>query len=176
MIVAQLISRIQGKMTALYEIRIENANQLVTGHLNVNSPRNKFDMLEEIIKEKIYIFLISETKPDGSFPSRQFIIKCYSIPLRLDRNQNGRGLFLYVREDIPWKILNEYTPEKPIKNVKNIFVEINLRSRKWLLSCSYNLNTNLLADHVHCIGREIDFYSSNYDNFIVLFILFILYL
>ena len=60
--------------------------------------------------------------------------------------------------------MNEYTPEKPIEN---IFVEINLRSRKWLLSCSYNPNTNLIADHLHCIGRGIDFYSSKY-NFIIL--------
>ena len=122
-------------------------------------------MLEELIKDKIDIFLISETKLDSSFPSGKFVIKGYSTPFRLDRNQNGGGLLLYVREDIPCKILKEYTPEKPIEN---LFVEINLRSRKWLLSCSYNPKTNLIADHLHCIGRGIDFYSSNYDNFVVL--------
>ena len=37
-----------------------------------------------------------------------------------------------------------------------------------LLSCSYNPNTNLIADHLHCIGRGIVFCSSKYDNFIVL--------
>ena len=63
------------------------------------------------------------------------------------------------------KILNEYTLEK---SIKNIFVEINLRSRKWLLSCSYNPSTNLIADHLHCIGRGIDFYFSKYLNFIIL--------
>ena len=40
---------------------------------------------------------------------------------------------LYVREDMSRKILKEYTPEIAIKNV---FVEINLRLRKWLPSCS----------------------------------------
>ena len=69
----------------------------------------------------------------------------------------------YVREDIPCKILNEYTSEKPIEN---IFVEINLRSRKWFLPCSYNPNVSLTADHLHC--RGINFYSSKYGNFIVL--------
>ena len=62
-------------------------------------------------------------------------------------------------------MLKEYTPEKP---VENLFVEINLRSRKWLLSCSYNPKTNLTADYLHCIGRGTDFYSSKYDNFVVL--------
>ena len=121
-------------------------------------------MLEELIKDKIDIFLASETKLDSSFPSGQFVIKGYSTPFRLDRNQNGGALLLYVREDIPCNILKEYTPEKP---TENFFVEINLRLRKWLLSCSYNPKTNLIADHLHCIGRGIDFYSSKYDNFIV---------
>ena len=121
----------------------------------------------ELIKDKIDIFLISETKLDSSFPSGQFVIKGYSTPFRLDRNQNGGGLLLYVREDIPRKILKEYTPEKPIEN---IFVEINLRSRKRLLSCSYNPKKNLIADHLHCIGRGIDFYSSKYDILLFLVI------
>ena len=66
--------------------------------------------------------LISEAKHDSSFPSGQFLIKGYSAPLRLDRNQNGGVLLLYVREDIPCNILKEYTPEKPIGN---LFAEIN---------------------------------------------------
>ena len=153
------------QMSTLNEIRIKNANRLIIDHLNVNSLRNEFKMLEELIKDKIDVFLISETILDSSFPSGQFVIKGYSAPFRLDKNKNGEGLLLYVREDIPCKILKEYTPEKPIEN---LFVEINLRSRKWLLSCSYNPKTNLIADHLHCIGRGIDFYSSKYDNFVVL--------
>ena len=153
------------RMNSFLDITTTNANQLIIGHLNIDSLRNKFEMLGDLIKAKIDMFLISETKLDSSFPSGKFVIKGYSTPFRLDRNQNGGGLLLYVREDIPCKILKEYTPEKPIEN---LFVEINLRSRKWLLSCSYNPKTNLIADHLHCIGRGIDFYSSKYDNFVVL--------
>ena len=104
-------------MNTLHEIRIKNANRLIIGHLNVSPLRNKFQMLEELIKDKIDIFLISETKLDSSFPSGQFVIKVYSKIFRLDRNQNGEGLLLYVREDIPCKISKEYTPEKPIENL-----------------------------------------------------------
>ena len=32
----------------------------------------------------------------------------------------------------------------------------------------HNPNTNLIADHLHCIGRGIDFYSSKYDNSVIL--------
>ena len=115
---------IGNQMNTLHEIGIQNANRLIIGHLNINSLQNKFEMLEEIIKDTIDIFLISEKKLDCSFPSGQFVIKVYSTPFRLDRNQNRGGLLLYARENIPRKILNEYTPEKPIEN---FFVEINLR-------------------------------------------------
>ena len=97
------------QMNALHEIRIKNASRLIIGHLNINSLRNKFEMLEEIIEDKIDIFLISETKLDSSFQSKQFVIYGYSTPFRLDRNQNEAGPLLYVREDIPCKILNEHT-------------------------------------------------------------------
>ena len=63
------------QINTFHEIRIKNANRLIIGHLNVNSLRNKFELLEELIKEKIDIFLISETKFDSSFPSGQFVIK-----------------------------------------------------------------------------------------------------
>ena len=39
-------------MNFLAQIRIKNANQLTIDHLNKNSLRNKFEMLEEIIKDK----------------------------------------------------------------------------------------------------------------------------
>ena len=40
------------QMNTLHEIKIKNANQLINGHLNINSLRNKFEMLEEIIRKK----------------------------------------------------------------------------------------------------------------------------
>ena len=61
--------------------------------------------------------------------------------------------------------MKENTPENPIEN---LFGKINLRSRKSLLSCSYTPKTNLIAHYLHCIGRGTDFYSSKYDNFVVL--------
>ena len=133
------------------------------GDLNIKSLRNKFEILEKLIKDKINI----RDKNWQFFSIRHVVNKGYSTPFRLDRNQKGEGLLLYVLKDLPFKILKEYTPEKPIET---FFVKINLRSKKWLLSCSscsYNRNTKLIADHLHCIGRGIHFHSSKYDNFVV---------
>ena len=132
------------------------------GHLNIKSLRNKFEILEKLIKDKINI----RDKNWQFFSIKHVVNKGYSTLFRLDRNQNCKDLLLNVRKDLLFKILKEGTPEKPIEN---FFVKINLRSKKWLLSCSscsYNRNTKLIADHLHCIGREIHFHSSKYDNFV----------
>ena len=122
-------------------------------------------MLREIVQDKVDILLVSETKVDPSFPSSQFAIKSFSVPFRLDRNSSGGSIILFVREEIPSKLLSQY---KPNSSVENIFIELNLRSTKLLLSYSYNPNLTLLNDHTQNISRGLDFYSSEYDNFIVL--------
>ena len=42
----------------------------------------------------------NETKLDASFPVIQFCINGFSTPYRLDRNRNGEGIIIYVREYI----------------------------------------------------------------------------
>ena len=74
--------------------------------------------------------MISETKLDSSFPVNQFLIDGFSPPYRLDRNADVGGIMLYVREDIPSKPLSNNDTDNEIEN---IFVEINLRSKKWLI-------------------------------------------
>ena len=101
----------------LNEIRIKNIHRIIIGHLNINnSIRNKFNVLSDIIKNKIDIMLISETKIDGSFPNSIFSIDGFTPPYR------GRGIILYVRDDIPSKELKAIY----LSNDKEyIFIEIN---------------------------------------------------
>ena len=94
--------------------------------------------------------MISEAKIDSSFPSVQFHLEGYSTPYRLDRNANGGGILLYVREDIPLNLLNTEL------SIEEFFVEIRLRKKTWLLCSSYNLKKNLIANHLNYIGRNLD--------------------
>ena len=88
--------------SVLNDIRIKNINRLIIAHLNINSIRNKIEMLTDIILGKLDILLLSETKIDNSFSREQFKIPGFSIPYRLDRSYNtGGGLLLYIRSDIP---------------------------------------------------------------------------
>ena len=50
-------------------MKAQSADKLILGHLNINSIRNKFEVLKFIIDNNIDMFLISETKQDGSFPT-----------------------------------------------------------------------------------------------------------
>ena len=49
------------------------AKNTIIGHLNINSIRNKFDTLDNVVKA-FDIFLISESKLDNTFPLNQFAI------------------------------------------------------------------------------------------------------
>ena len=63
-------------------------------------------MLSEMIKGFVDMFMISETKLDDSFPGGQFFIEGYHTPFRFDRNGNAGGILIYVREDIPAKVID----------------------------------------------------------------------
>ena len=117
-----------------------------------------------IIKNEINILMISETKIDNSFPISQFTMTGYSIPFRLDRTSHGGGILLFVREDIPCKIIKTDCDA----DFEGIFVEINLRKKKWLLCCSYNPHKSNIANHLKNICKTLDKLNSTYDNLVLL--------
>ena len=118
----------------LKKIRIKNVNRIVIGTLNINSLPNKFDQLKAVVGKNIDILTIQETKLDSSFPPQQFTIEGYSVPYRLDRNRNGGGILVYVREDIPSKQLSKHNFTQ---YVEGLFIEINLRKTKLLFFGGY---------------------------------------
>ena len=70
------------------------------GNLKINAVRNKFELLSSLIGGKIDILIISETKLDATFPTNQFFIEEYSIIHRLNRNDKGGGIMLFVKDGI----------------------------------------------------------------------------
>ena len=131
----ELFSEVSGDedandLTKLKNIRLSNVNRLIVAQLNINSLRNKLGALVGIVSGKLDIIVLTETKPKN-----QFLIDGFIPPFRLDRSDHGGGVMIYVREDIPCKILNKHsTPE----NFEGICLEVNIRKRKWLLFGGYN--------------------------------------
>ena len=84
-----------------------------------------------IIKGNLDILLLTETKIDESFSKDEFYIEGYTS-FRLDRNIHGGGVLIYVREDIPCRVI------KIMGSLEGISLEINLRKTKWLFFGGYN--------------------------------------
>lgn len=107
----------------LKNLRFQNANRLVCAQLNISYFRNKFNLLIEIVNNNINVLMISETKLDPSFPTEQFHIHSFPELYKFDKDGNGGGMHLYIRDDIPSKvILTKVT-------IEACFVEINLRKK-----------------------------------------------
>ena len=129
----------------LPNLRIETSGNLLIGHLNINSIRNKVDMLSYMIGNKIDILMISESKLDDTFPTSQFVIDSFTEPFRLDCTRNGGGILLYVKNNITATLLTIYTlPE----NMEALFVEIVIGNFKWLICCSYNPHKSMITFHL----------------------------
>ena len=87
-------------------LRKRDTDKTIDAHLNINSLRKKFDSLVGQITGNIDILMVSETKHNESFPIGQFIIEGFGVPYRVDRNGNGGGIMLFVREDIASNLLS----------------------------------------------------------------------
>ena len=138
-------------------IRAESFDNIIVGILNINSISRKFDEFKLMVSGYFDVIIVTETKLDDSFPKAQFCIDGFSIPYRLDRNRNGGGLTIYVRDDIPSKMLTKHNfPE----NIEAAFIELNFRKCKWLLCATYRApsqNHNYFFDN---IDKCLDMYST----------------
>ena len=105
-------THVENEINILKEIRVKNVNRIIIGALNINSLSGKIEQLKVIIGNYLDVLIIGETKLDPSFPTDQFLIPGYCKPYRLDRNRNGGGLVIYIREDIPAKNSISITSQK----------------------------------------------------------------
>ena len=108
-------------LTELKTFHPKNPKNLIMGHININSLRNKFESIKPIISPNFDIFLVSETKLDESFPNNQFSISGYRM-FRQDRNCFGGGLCIYVKENIASNQLNSHSD----KETEAIYLKINM--------------------------------------------------
>ena len=60
-----------------YNLKDINLNRIIISHININSIRNKFELLAVAVLGNVNILLVTETKIDKSFPTSQFVIPGY---------------------------------------------------------------------------------------------------
>ena len=67
--------------------------------------------------------MISETKVDDSFRDGQFFLDSFGTPF-LDRNKNDGGILLFIRNDIPAKVIS--TDDR---HIESFYVDLNFRNK-----------------------------------------------
>ena len=121
-------------------------------------------MLSNSIKVNLDILIISEKELDSTFPSNQFTIEGYVASIRFDRSGSGGRILLYIREDIPARLLTTSF----LKDLEGFFVELNLHKKKILMCCSYNPAKSNISYHLSIVGRSLDSYMSSYNHCLVI--------
>ena len=106
--------------------------------------------------------MISETKIDDLFPLSQFMIDGFSMLYRRDRNAHGGGILVYFRNNITAKLLKlENLPS----DIEAIFIEMNIKSKKWLLCCTYNPNKSLVENQLRQYQKQLEASCERYEPF-----------
>ena len=72
------------------------------------------------------VLVVAETKLDDTFLS-QFLVTEFFVPYILDRNRNGGGIMIFIRDDIPSRVLTKHVfPD----DIEDLLIELNFRKTK----------------------------------------------
>ena len=117
-------------------IRVNNVHKVIIGTLNMNYLASKFG---EDFSGIFDILIITDRKLHNTFPTSQLYIEIFPMPYRLDRNRNGGGIVIYVREDIPTKIPAKHNLSKDIEGIflEIIFLKVQM-VMVWNLSSTFS--------------------------------------
>ena len=79
--------------------------------------------------------------------------------------QHGGGILVYFRNDITTKLLKlENLPSE----IEAIFIEMNIKSKKWLLCCTYNPNKSLIENHLRLLQKQLEVSFERYEHFLIM--------
>lgn len=149
----------------LKSLRESYQNNVIIGHINVNSLRNKFTEVENLLmKSRFEILALSETKLDCSDKDACFSVKNYSL-YRQDKRSNSGGLVIYVKNNIPSTLgpMNLCTDE-----LEYLSVEISCKGNKILVMNMYK-NPKMTSKSFENKFKEMaESVLSKYENVIII--------
>ena len=113
-------------LSVVKNLKLKNVNKAIIGQININSISPKFNQLKKLVLKHVDVLVVCETKLDETFPSSQFHMDGFSSPYS-NCNRNGGGVMIFVKEDIPSKLLTKHNFPS---NFEDLFVELNFRKSK----------------------------------------------
>ena len=144
------------------KLRAKHPMNILFGHLNINSLRNRLEYLEKIIKNMFDVFLILEFKLDLSFPDTQFQIANHMF--QKDQSKNGGRLF-HVNQDLNCKIVDTYNFPTDIEILP---LELALTKRKWLILGLYKTPSLRSETFISEVTKALTLYSEKCENILLM--------
>ena len=148
----------------LKELKSKHRDRPIIAQLNINFLYPKFDPLIDIVKESVDILVVSETKLDDTFTTAQFQIEGFQEPIRIDRNKNGGGIMIYIRDGLDAKEIKCHR----LKTVEGTFIKLVIRNSKWLIMAGYNPDKKKIGNFLNEVGKKLDKLLAQYENLIFL--------
>ena len=155
----------QYEILGLKNLRVKDFNKIIMGHLNINSIKNKSELLSSLAGAKIDTLMISETKLDATFPRNTFFIQVNSTVYRLDGNDKDGDILLCVKAGIIIFPSNRYS--YPV-GFEAFCVELNFQKKKMLIFCIYNPRDRFIKVCLKELGKGSEFRSKTYENIIII--------
>ena len=152
-------------LTELKNLKSKKPNNPIISYININSIRNKIELLSDLLVDYVDLLAIAETKLDESFPESQFFISGFKKPFRLDNTKNSGGLLFYIRSNLPSRLLKEFAIPSSLQALP---IELTLKDRKWLIIVVYNPYTYLGSSFISSSSDLLDYYLKKYDNYMII--------
>ena len=119
-----------------------NSKGIKFGHINIRSLPNKIDQFRHMCTNVFDVVSINETWCDGTVSDSEIELPGYFL-LRRDRNRNGGGTALYIKNGIDFKKRDDLCDP----SLECIWIELTPVNRRPILVCAvYNPN-----------GKDVDF-------------------
>ena len=147
------------------KVRCTFRNNMIIGHLNVNSLNLKFKEVKDlIVRCKFEVMVLTETKLDDSYRDALFEIDNYDM-YRQDKRSNSGGIMIYVSKILPSTLGNINNFDDDIECVS---VEITCNETKLMVLGMYKnpkMNPNVFKVYFEKSCEEV---LEKYENVIII--------
>jgi len=133
---------------------MKHCQNIIYGHININSLRHKFNELEVLLRGNIIdILVVTETKLDASFNSDLYRVPNFCM-FRQDNTARSGGILVYVNDCI----INTGGDIRCLENeIEYITVDITIDKSKYIFIAMYK--------HPQCTDEQFELHFEKiYDN------------
>ena len=146
----------------LIQTRHSNSDKLSILHLNIRSVRNKFDALKDYLNSldnKFTIIALTQTWLNNN-DYDNFEIPGYKSTKLQRQNKIGGGICIFSRDDLKFKLRNDFVFEDDLDDTENLFIEIiNEKSKNIIIGTIYrppNNRFNKFENNLKTILTKLD--------------------